>query len=127
MRTLLDERAYIRPFTSEAVVFQDAIDGFPLVGIGVVVRWKWWPGGSSFPRWSRMPPVVGLLEQDELAARRQVDGLREETDRIQAELAAAELDWQEWAIARRRVDTVLTPDEGATAETEVTEDSRDAE
>ncbi|TQE26268.1 hypothetical protein Sipo8835_30035, partial [Streptomyces ipomoeae] len=57
-----------------------------------------------------MPSVVGLLEQHELAARRRVDGLREEADRIQAELAAAEQEWQEWAIARRRVDTVLAPD-----------------
>ena len=37
-----------------------------------------------------MPSVVGLLEQHELAARRRVDGLREEADRIQAELAVAE-------------------------------------
>jgi hypothetical protein len=59
-----------------------------------------------------MPAVVGLLEQRELAARRRVDGLREEADRIQAELAAAEQEWQEWAIARRRVDTVLAPDGG---------------
>lgn len=34
-----------------------------------------------------MPSVVGLLEQRELAARRRVDELREEADRIQAELA----------------------------------------
>ena len=61
-----------------------------------------------------MPSVVGLLEQRELAARRRVDGLREEADRIQAELAAAEQEWQEWAIARRRVDAVLAPDGGST-------------
>lgn len=72
-----------------------------------------------------MPSVVGLLEQHELAARRRVDGLREEADRIQAELAAAELEWQEWAIARRRVDTVLAPDDGA-AEAEATPDPQDA-
>lgn len=72
-----------------------------------------------------MPSVVGLLEQHELAARRRVDGLRAEADRIQAELAAAELEWQEWAIARRRVDAVLAP-VGGTAETEVPEDPRDA-
>jgi hypothetical protein len=72
------------------------IDAFPLVGdggggsVGVVAF------GSPFPRRSRMPSVVGLLEQHELAARRRVDGLREEADRIQAELAAAELEWQEW-------------------------------
>ncbi|MEV6029385.1 hypothetical protein [Streptomyces sp. NPDC052036] len=35
-----------------------------------------------------------------------MDELREEADRIQAELAAAELEWQEWVIARRRVDGV---------------------
>jgi hypothetical protein len=69
-----------------------------------------------------MPSVVGLLEQHELAARRRVDGLREEADRIQAELAAAELDWQEWVIARRRVGTVLTPDNRVTAEAEDTND-----
>ncbi|PCG81902.1 hypothetical protein CIB93_32810 [Streptomyces sp. WZ.A104] len=74
-----------------------------------------------------MPSVVGLLEQHELAARRRVDGLREEADRIQAELAAAELEWQEWAIARRRVDTVLAPDDGATVEAEVIPDPRNAE
>ncbi|MGW1626287.1 hypothetical protein [Streptomyces sp. NPDC002172] len=74
-----------------------------------------------------MPSVVGLLEQHELAARRRVDGLREEADRIQAELAAAELEWQEWAIARRRVDTVLAPDDGAAAEAEVTADPWNAE
>ncbi|WP_405754098.1 hypothetical protein [Streptomyces sp. NBC_00073] len=74
-----------------------------------------------------MPSVVGLLEQHELAARRRVDGLREEADRIQAELAAAEREWQEWAIARRRVDAVLAPDSGDTAVTEVTPDPRDAD
>jgi hypothetical protein len=73
-----------------------------------------------------MPSVVGLLEQHELAARCRVDGLREEADRIQAELAVAELEWQEWVIARRRVDAVLAPDCGSAAEAEVTEDPQDA-
>lgn len=54
-----------------------------------------------------MPSVVGLLEQHERAARRRADRLREEADRIQAELTAAEREWEEWAIARRRVDAVL--------------------
>lgn len=58
-----------------------------------------------------MPSVVGLLEQRELAARRRVDGLREEADRVQAELAVAEREWKEWAIARSRVGEVLAPDE----------------
>ncbi|MET7853198.1 hypothetical protein ABZT48_34370 [Streptomyces avermitilis] len=68
-----------------------------------------------------MPSVVGLLEQHVLAARRRVDGLREEADRIEAELAVAEQEWQEWVIVRRRVDVVLTPDGGSTAGTEVAE------
>ncbi|MEV5012802.1 hypothetical protein AB0K74_44700 [Streptomyces sp. NPDC056159] len=55
-----------------------------------------------------MPSVVGLLEQRELAARRRVDGLREEVDRIQAELAAAEQEWQEWTIARQRIGVLLS-------------------
>ncbi|MCW8122462.1 hypothetical protein ACN6K6_001132 [Streptomyces violaceoruber] len=62
-----------------------------------------------------MPSVVGLLELHELATRRRGDGLREEADRIQAELAAAEEEGQEWVIARRRVDTVLAPDCAADA------------
>ena len=50
-----------------------------------------------------MPSVVGLLlEQREVAACRRVDGLRKEADRIQAELAVAEREWREWAIARSR-------------------------
>lgn len=58
----------------------------------------------SSPPWrSRMPSVVGLLEQHELTARRRVDELREEADRVQAELAAAEQEWREWTIARQRV------------------------
>ncbi|WP_234545360.1 hypothetical protein [Streptomyces shenzhenensis] len=59
-----------------------------------------------------MPSVVGLLEQRELVARRRVDELREEADRIQAELAVAERDWKEWAIARSRVGEVLAPADG---------------
>ncbi|MBP2055849.1 hypothetical protein J2Z21_008865 [Streptomyces griseochromogenes] len=76
---------------------------------------------------SRMPSVVGLLEQHELATRRRVDGLREKADRIQAELAAAEEEWREWAIARWRADVVLAPDCGNTADTETAPDPRDAD
>ncbi|MFE2326680.1 hypothetical protein ACFXD5_22585 [Streptomyces sp. NPDC059385] len=57
-----------------------------------------------------MPSVVGLLEQRELAARGRVDELREEADRIHAELAVAERDWNEWVIARSRVGEVPAPD-----------------
>ncbi|WP_405842618.1 hypothetical protein [Streptomyces sp. NBC_01518] len=56
-----------------------------------------------------MPSVVGLLEQRELGARRRVDELREEADRVQAELVVAEREWKEWAIACSRVGEVLAP------------------
>ncbi|WP_030621695.1 hypothetical protein [Streptomyces fulvoviolaceus] len=56
-----------------------------------------------------------------------MDELREEADRIQAELASAEQEWQEWVIARRRVDTVLGPNGGTTDDAEVAEDRRDAD
>lgn len=56
-----------------------------------------------------MPSVVGLLEQREMGARRRVDELREEADRVQAELAVAEREWTEWVIARSRVGEVLGP------------------
>ncbi|MFD7639524.1 hypothetical protein ACFV4P_02610 [Kitasatospora sp. NPDC059795] len=59
-----------------------------------------------------MPSVVGLLEQRELTARRRVEELREEADRIQAELAIAEREWNEWVIARSRVGEVLSLGEG---------------
>jgi hypothetical protein len=39
----------------------------------------------------------------------------------------AELEWQEWVIARRRVDTVLAPDGGSAAGTEITPDPQDAD
>lgn len=42
-----------------------------------------------------MASVMGLLEDRELAARVRVEGLREEADRVLAELAQAETDWQE--------------------------------
>ncbi|MFD3658178.1 hypothetical protein [Streptomyces sp. NPDC058620] len=56
-----------------------------------------------------MPSVVGMLELRELTARRRVDDLREEADRIQAELDVAEREWNEWVIARSRVGEVLAP------------------
>ncbi|GAA3263856.1 hypothetical protein [Streptomyces lavendulae] len=59
-----------------------------------------------------MSSIVGLLEQRELTARRHMDGLREEADRIHAELVVAEREWNEWIIARSRVDEVLSPGEG---------------
>ncbi|MFD7411640.1 hypothetical protein [Kitasatospora purpeofusca] len=57
-----------------------------------------------------MPSVVGLLEQRELTARRRVDELREEADRIHAELDVAEREWNEWVVARSRVGEVLASD-----------------
>ncbi len=60
-----------------------------------------------------MPSVVGLLEQRELIARRRMDELREEADRIQDELAVVEREWNEWVIARSRVGEVLAPGDDA--------------
>ncbi|GGV50993.1 hypothetical protein GCM10010495_80780 [Kitasatospora herbaricolor] len=72
-----------------------------------------------------MPSVVGLLEQRELTARRRVDALREEADRVQAELVAAEREWNEWVIARSRVGEVLSPDEGDTVGADAAEEPSD--
>ncbi|MFD7225510.1 hypothetical protein ACFV9P_31610 [Streptomyces sp. NPDC059892] len=55
-----------------------------------------------------MASVVGLLEERELAARVRAERLREEADRVLAELAGAESEWQEWVIARQRVGAVLS-------------------
>ncbi|WP_234046899.1 hypothetical protein [Streptomyces adelaidensis] len=75
----------------------------------------------------RVFPEGRVAEFRQVAARRRVDGLREEADRIQVELAAAELEWQEWVIARRRVDTVPAPNDGNTAEAEVTGDPQNTD
>ncbi|WP_406192137.1 hypothetical protein OH807_00375 [Kitasatospora sp. NBC_01560] len=72
-----------------------------------------------------MPSVVGLLEQRERTARRRVDALREEADRIQAELVVAERDWNEWVIARSRVGEVLSPGEDDTTGPDAAEELPD--
>ncbi len=54
-----------------------------------------------------MPSVMGLLEAEERAARRRVEALREQTDRLLAELHESETDWQELVIAQQRVGRVL--------------------
>ncbi|MFF3091817.1 hypothetical protein ACFVRB_43325 [Streptomyces nojiriensis] len=74
-----------------------------------------------------MPSVVGLLEQHELVVRRRIDDLHEEAYRTQAELAAAEEEWQEWAIARRQVDTVLAPDSAGDASPRAAAGPREAD
>jgi hypothetical protein len=51
----------------------------------VAVPWEWWRVLSLHIGRLRMPSVVGLLEQRELATHRRVDGPREEADRIQAD------------------------------------------
>ncbi|NEA68537.1 hypothetical protein [Streptomyces sp. SID12488] len=63
---------------------------------------------SLFER-SWMPSLVWLLKQNELGARRRLDELRDEPYRVQAELAVAEREWNERAIARLRVDEAPTP------------------
>jgi hypothetical protein len=54
-----------------------------------------------------MPSVLGLLEAEERVARQRVEVLREQTDRLLAELNQAETDWQELVIAQQRVGPVL--------------------
>ncbi|MGW7414563.1 hypothetical protein [Streptomyces sp. NPDC054863] len=72
-----------------------------------------------------MPSVVGLLEERELAARRRVDALREEADRVQAELVVAERECNEWIIASSRVGEVLSPGGGDVVGPDAAEESAD--
>lgn len=72
-----------------------------------------------------MPSIVGLLEERELTARRRVDALREEADRIDAELAVAEQEWSEWVIARSRVGEVLARDDDNADGPDACDDLRD--
>lgn len=71
--------------------------------------------------------AVGRQTAGTARARRRVDRLREEVDRIQAELADAEQEWQEWVIARRRVSTVLAPDGGNVVDEEAVSGPRDVD
>lgn len=54
-----------------------------------------------------MPSVIGLLEEREREAARRVEVLREEADRILAELRDAERDWERFVISRETVVEVL--------------------
>ncbi|MFJ4188207.1 hypothetical protein [Kitasatospora sp. NPDC089509] len=54
-----------------------------------------------------------------------MDELREEADRIQAELAVAEREWNEWVIARSRVGEVLAPEDSDAVGPEVSQGLRD--
>ena len=54
-----------------------------------------------------MPSVVGLLEERERGARQRVEVLREEADRILAELRDAELFWERFVTAREVLVEVL--------------------
>jgi len=67
-----------------------------------------------------MASVLGLLEERELAARERLEVVRAEADRVLAELALAERDWEDWITARQRVAAVLSaepvaPEGAATA------------
>lgn len=62
-----------------------------------------------------MPSVVGLLEKRELAARERVESLREQADRLLAELRGAEADWERFVIAREAVGEVLSASDGPDA------------
>ncbi|MET7565679.1 hypothetical protein ACFYSJ_40585 [Streptomyces sp. NPDC005248] len=64
-----------------------------------------------------MPSVVGLLEERERGARQRVEGLREEADRVLAELRDAELFWERFVTAREVLAEVLAgPGDGADVE-----------
>ncbi|MET7767039.1 hypothetical protein ABZ710_38220 [Streptomyces anthocyanicus] len=64
-----------------------------------------------------MPSVVGLLEERERGARQRVEVLREEADRVLAELRDAELFWERFVTAREVLAEVLAgPGDGADAE-----------
>ncbi|MEW2134838.1 hypothetical protein [Streptomyces sp. NPDC005435] len=57
---------------AEGAQIVDEIRPASRAGIVRVIRWEWWRAVSSFPGRLRMPSVVGLPEQHELAARRPV-------------------------------------------------------
>jgi hypothetical protein len=64
-----------------------------------------------------MPSVVGLLEERERGARQRVEALREEADRVLAELRDAELFWERFVTAREVLAEVLAgPGDGADVE-----------
>ncbi|MFD0210667.1 hypothetical protein ACFVH9_16415 [Streptomyces hirsutus] len=64
-----------------------------------------------------MPSVVGLLEERERGARQRVEVLRQEADRVLAELRDAELFWERFVTAREVLTEVLTgPGGGADVE-----------
>jgi hypothetical protein len=94
--------------------------------MGSVIQWELWPVGLSLAGGRGCRRLSDCWNITSSPARRRVDGLREEADRIQAELAAAEQESQEWAIAGRRFDTVLARHD-STAEAETTADPRDAD
>ncbi|WP_405592319.1 hypothetical protein [Streptomyces sp. NBC_01092] len=60
-----------------------------------------------------MPSVIGLLEDGERVAARRVEVLREETDRVLAELREAELDWEQFVVLPETVVEVLAGPGGA--------------
>ncbi len=63
-----------------------------------------------------MPSVVGLLEERERGARQRVEVLREEADRVLAELRDAELFWERFVTAREVLVEILAgPGGGADA------------
>jgi hypothetical protein len=70
-----------------------------------------------------MPSVMGLLEAAEHSARQRVEVLREQADRLLAELNEAETDWQELVIAQQRVGRVLAGQHDAESERQAVVDA----
>jgi hypothetical protein len=78
-------------------------------------RWAWLVCSRRLWRWL-VPSVVGLLEAREKKVREEVARLREEAERVQAALAAAELTLQRLAQARETVAEVLDEPPSVVAE-----------
>jgi hypothetical protein len=62
-----------------------------------------------------MPSVIGLLAERERVAAQRVEVLREEADRVLAELRDAELDWERFVVSRETVVEVLAGPDGCGA------------
>jgi hypothetical protein len=70
-----------------------------------------------------MPSVMGLIEEREVAARQRVESLRDELDRLVAELEEAEAARDRLVIAKETVSEVLS-EAGEPEEAQVSRDAR---
>jgi hypothetical protein len=73
-----------------------------------------------------MPSVMGLLEERELGARKRVESLREEADRVLAELRDAEAAWERFVITRETMSEVLSSGDSVSAGATASPNTQDA-